>query len=126
MSKTARSLLNWADRILSEEDDPDEPHFDPVHLGGAVVVTLTAIGCLYWLLWTLLVYEGGIFLKLYALARLAGGTPLKQLGWEGWPYAMGDFDGIVGNFVALALCAVVFVAVRRLYADAAGKKASKR
>ena len=51
---------------LFDEDEPGEPYYDPVHLGAAAVGTLAAIGALYWLLWTLLVYEGGLFSKLAA------------------------------------------------------------
>jgi len=122
LKRIARPLSDWATYFLSDREDPDEPHFDPVHLGGAIVVTLTAIGCLYWLLWTLLVYEGGIFLKLYALARLASGTSLRDLGWEGYPYAMGEFEGAFGNCLALAFCVVLVAAVRRLYLQAARKR----
>lgn len=115
-------VLAWVFDLLSDREDPDEPQFDPVHLGGTVVVTLAAIGCLFWLLWTLLVFEGGIFLKIYALGRLAAGASLKDLGWEGYPYAMGDLEGILGNFAAFSLCIAVVAALRRLYLQAARKR----
>lgn len=120
--KKNNPALAWLYDILSDEDDPNEPHFDPVHLGGAVIITLTAIGCVYWLLWTLLVYEGGIFLKIYALGRLASGTALKDIGYEGYPYAMGDLEGIIGNFGALIISIAVAAALRRLYLQAARKR----
>ena len=122
LKKLSRPLSDWVTYFLSDREDPDEPHFDPVHLGGSIVVTLTALGCVYWLLWTLLVYEGGIILKLYALARLASGTSLRDLGWEGYPYAMGDFEGVFGNFLALVFCIVLAAAIRRLYLLAARKR----
>lgn len=100
-----------------------EPHFDPVHLGGTLVATLAAIGILYWLLWTLLVYEGGIFMKLYALGLwLFGRKNLRELGYEGYPYALGAFEGWIGNLTALALCALAGMALYRLYAKAAAHK----
>jgi hypothetical protein len=120
--KKANPALAWIYDLFSDEDDLNEPHFDPVHLGGAVIITLAVIGCLYWLLWTLLVYEGGIFLKIYALSRLAfTSATLKDLGYEGYPYAMGDLEGILGNFGALIISVIVVVALRRLYQRAASK-----
>lgn len=94
---------------LFEDDKPGEPSYDPVHVGAACVGTLAAIGALYWLLWTLLVYEGGLFKKLANLAagaRAAG--PLND-PYEGW----------LANVIALALCALVIAALHRLYRDAA-------
>jgi hypothetical protein len=120
--KKTHAALTWIYDLISDDENPEEPHFDPVHLGGAVIITLTAIGCLYWLLWTLLVYEGGIFLKLYALTRLVfTSANLKDLGYEGYPYAMGEFAGIFGNFCALIISIVVVVAIRNLYLQAGRK-----
>jgi hypothetical protein len=121
--KKNNPALGWINDLLADEDDPTEPHYDPVHLGGAVVITLTAIGCLYWLLWTLLVYEGGIFLKVYALGRLAfTSATLKDLGYEGYPYAMGDLKGILGNFGSLIISVILVIALRRLFLQAAHKR----
>lgn len=48
----------WVD-LFETHDDPAEPHYDPVHLAVVLIATQVAIGCLYWLLWTVFVYEGG-------------------------------------------------------------------
>lgn len=48
----------WVD--LFEDEDPAQPHYDPVHLAVVLVATQVAVGCLYWLLWTVFVYEGGV------------------------------------------------------------------
>jgi hypothetical protein len=102
--------------MFSDEDDPSEPGYDPVQLGGAVLITIVAMGALYWLLWTLLVYEGGIFMKLRAAALLAfTNTRLTDLGYEGAPYAMGEFEGWLGNVLALALTFYVARVLRQLY-----------
>ena len=114
--KTSKAPLAFLEDLFSEDDDPREPGFDPIQLGGAVVITLAAMGALYWLLWTLLVYEGGIFMKLRALALLAfTKTRLSDLGYEAAPYAMGPFEGWLGNLVALALSAQVVRSIARLY-----------
>ncbi|MFA5138906.1 MAG: hypothetical protein WC728_06685 [Elusimicrobiota bacterium] len=87
--------------LFSDTEDPNEPAYDPVQLGGTVVVCMVAIGCLYWLLWTLLVFEGGIFLKAQALFAADAGAD----AFEGW----------FGNVAALALCVAVVAALRKLH-----------
>ena len=118
LAKVWQSVLD-----LFGEENPNEPGYDPVHLGGSVIVTITALGCLYWLLWTLLVYEGGIFLKFWAVGRLLfTKATLADLGYEG-SYAQGDFEGWFGNCAALVLSVVVLFGLRRLYREAAAKHA---
>ncbi|MBI4347522.1 MAG: hypothetical protein HY553_11750 [Elusimicrobia bacterium] len=111
---------------LFEDDDPKEPGYDPVQLGASIVVALAALGGLYWLLWTLLVYEGGLFLKLAALLRLLfTSATLRDLGYEG-SYAQGAFEGWFGNVAALAITVLVVASLRRLYRDAARKPRAGR
>ena len=106
---------------LFGDDDPEEAFYDPVHLGAAVIVTMAVIGCLYWLLWTLLVYEGGLFLKLRALSQLLfTSKTLKGLGCEG-SHAMGAFEGVFGNLTALLLSLAALAALHRLYHEGARK-----
>ncbi len=120
------NMMRWAESLFTD-DEENEPGYDPVHLGGAVIITLTAIGCLYWLLWTLLVFEGGIFVKAAALAKvLFTKTTLRDLGYEGAPYAMGAFEGWLGNVLALLLCGVVAFALRRLYLEAERKQRPRK
>ncbi|MBI4387120.1 MAG: hypothetical protein HY551_07040 [Elusimicrobia bacterium] len=120
--KAARRAWTRIEDLFMGEDDPDEPYYDPIHIGGAIVITLTAVGCLYWLLWTLLVYEGGIFQKAYALAELLWTSKtLSDLGYKGYPYALGAFEGTLGNVGALGLCILAIAALGRLYRRAAGR-----
>ena len=108
--------------LFSDEEEIDQPFYDPVHLGGILVLCMVGVGALYWLLWTLLVFEGGIFGKVSAAARvLFTSTTLKDLGYLGSPYAMGAFEGWVGNLIALLLCGVSIAALHRLYHEAARK-----
>ena len=108
---TARSVVDW---LFSDEED-DEPGYDPVHVAAAIVATLTAFGALYWLLWTLLVYEGGLFAKLAPAARvLFTSASLKDVGYEG-PWDRGPFEGWAGNLGALLIGAVLAAALARIY-----------
>jgi len=121
-------LPSWAEKgldLFSGEDDPSEPFYDPVHLGAAVLITIVAVGCLYWLLWTLLVYEGGLFGKIGpAFHVLFTSMTLRDFGYRG-ELDMGVFEGWLGNLSALALCVALAVALRRLYAGASGRRGQR-
>lgn len=123
MSKALWDRLVW---LFSEDDDPEEPVYDPVHAGAAVVISLVAVGALYWLLWTLLVFEGGLFKKLSAAAQiLFTSKTLKDFGYEGSPYAMGVFEGWFGNLAALALLIGALAALHRLYFRAKARSSER-
>ena len=49
----------WVD-LFESKDDPTEPHYDPVHLAVVLVACQVVVGALYWLLWTLFVYQPGL------------------------------------------------------------------
>ncbi|MDP3541526.1 MAG: hypothetical protein Q8T11_03560 [Elusimicrobiota bacterium] len=68
-----------------EEESPEAPRFDPVHLAVVLVACQAAVGILFWLLWTAMVYEGG--------------------------FASGE--GKFGNSLALLLLAAIVEALRR-------------
>ena len=70
---------------LFEEEGPDEPRYDPIHLATVLVAAQVVVGALFWLLWTLMVYEGGLGAK----------------------------DGWVGNVGALVILIVAIEALRR-------------
>ncbi len=106
--------LRAAVESFDEEPPAGTPLYDPVHIGGVLVACLTAVGALYWTLWTALVYEGGIAGKAAALLRLAGGTPLSGLGYEG-PWDLGAFEGWFGNLAATALALGLLAALRAEY-----------
>jgi hypothetical protein len=104
----AKVLLNKlkdsAEAFLSDEEDPGEPVYDPVHVGAMIVIVLFSMTVLFWLLWALLVFGGGIqakilpSLQLVFTAKTAG-----QFGYIGSPYAMGVFEGWQTNVAALVL-----------------------
>ncbi len=102
---------------LSEDDDnSDIPKYDPLHIGAVIVVTLTILTLLFWLLWTILVYGGGIFPKLKALAIIIfTNKSFKDFGYESFPYNMGVFDGIITNTVGILLLFFVCYLIWRMY-----------
>lgn len=116
-----KALLRWLE-AFDADDDPREPVFDPVHLAMTLLGTLIVSGCLFWLLWTLLVFEGGLFAKLVPMAQVA--LRLKSpadFGYKG-PWDRGLFEGLTGNLTAFVLLAVCVSSLYRLYASAAKKK----
>jgi hypothetical protein len=93
-----RAWKGFAD--LFKDDDPAEPRYDPVHVAGVLIATQVAVGALFWLLWTLLVFEGGLATTLGAL--VSGRRDAASL------------RGLWGHLVAFALCAGLVVALHRL------------
>jgi hypothetical protein len=90
--------------LVEGEDRPDEVIYDPVHIGGVIVGSLCAMGVLFWLLWSLLVCEGGIFVKIVPLFQvLFTSKTLKDFGYEGYPFQLGIFEGWIVNVWALVL-----------------------
>ena len=59
-----KSIWNRWVALFEDKDDPADPHYDPIHLATVLVGSQVVIGALYWLLWTLFVYEGGITARL--------------------------------------------------------------
>jgi hypothetical protein len=70
---------------------------------------MAVIGALFWLLWTLFVYEGGLPVKIAAL--LTQGKPDHRVTFEGWR----------ANVAALFLCGCVVHLLRK-----ADRRAAKR
>ena len=73
----------WLD--LFADEGLDEPRYDPVHLAVVLVACQAAVGVLFWLLWTAMVYEGGF----------------------------GAGEGVIGNILALMIIAGVIEGLRR-------------
>ena len=110
----------WKDLLefFSDEENPEEPIYDPVEFAAMLVFTFFGIGLLFWLLWTLLVYQGGIVPKIFpALQILFGGKKLSDFGCVGYPYELGVFEGFVANTAALIIVLALVCAVWLLFRD---------
>ena len=101
--------------LVEGEDAPGEILYDPVHIAGVLVGSLCVLGALFWMLWSLLVYEGGLFTKVVpAFQVLFTAKTLQDAGYEGALYQMGVFEGWGVNVAALFLSAALAAAVWRL------------
>ncbi|MBN1384508.1 MAG: hypothetical protein JW983_06505 [Elusimicrobia bacterium] len=106
----------WIKDVFSDEENPEEPVYDPMHIASMIVLTLFGISILFWLFWSLLVYKGGLLSKVIPfLSVILTSKTLADYGYEGYPYEMGVFGGWITNIVALVfLCGLVFFAIRIL------------
>lgn len=96
----------WKDLLdfLSDAENPEEPVYDPAHVAAMIVLVIAATGILFWLLWTMLVFRGGLFSKILpALEVLFTSKTLRDFGWVGYPYELGVFSGFIANGAALLL-----------------------
>lgn len=104
----------WA-KLLSlfdDERDSQEPFYDPVHLGAMIVLVIFSMGALFWLLWTLLVYGGGLFRKIVpAFQVLFTEKKLSDFGWVGYPFELGVFEGFIANCVALVFLTALIIGI---------------
>ena len=88
---------------LWEDDDASERIvYDPVHVAAVVVGCFFAMGIVFWDLWALLVFEGGLFTKIGPFVQVIfTSETLSDFGYEGAPYALGIFEGWMVNLAAL-------------------------
>ena len=94
--------------LFEEKEDPAVPHYDPVHLAVVLVACMVVVGALFWLMWTLFVYEGGLPRKL---AALIAPDPQRPVSFEGW----------AANAAALLLCALFIVLLQKADRRAAAR-----
>ncbi|MHB9155048.1 MAG: hypothetical protein ACYC5N_05055 [Endomicrobiales bacterium] len=107
-----KKYLSYFLEFFSDREDPREPHYDPVHVGAMVVLVLLGMSVLFWLLWSLLVFGGGLQAKLLPFLQVVlTSKTAADFGYEGYPYAMGAFEGWVTNLAALVFLALAVVAV---------------
>ncbi len=97
-------------KFFNDEENLDEPIYDPMHIGALIVISLSAMGALFWLLWTLLVFEGGIFVKIIPTFQvLFTEKKLQDFGWVGYPFELGIFEGGIANSVALLITIALLI-----------------
>jgi hypothetical protein len=119
MRELAKKIGGCLLDFFSEEENPDEPQYDPVHAGAVIVVVLLALTVLFWLLWALLVFGGGIQSKLVPFIAVAfTGRTLRDYGYVGYPYEMGVFEGWLTNLAALIISAGVLIALWHIFSKA--------
>ena len=80
------------------------------------------MGLVFWLLWALLVCEGGIFIKVVPfLQAVFTSKTLHDFGYVGYPYELGIFEGWIVNLFALVLSIALLVGVWWVFQPKKGK-----
>jgi hypothetical protein len=70
---------------MEENKTTDDSGYDPAHIGAMIVLVFFALTVLFWLLWTLLVFKGGILTKCWGLLQIVSGRgPVEAELWDGW------------------------------------------
>ncbi len=97
---------------LFSDREEEGPGYDPVHIAAMIVLVLLALTLLFWLLWALFVFGGGIQAKIIPFIRVAfTAKTAADFGYVGYPYEMGVFEGWPTNLVAFIFSAIIVVAI---------------
>ena len=113
LKELLRTLFEYFD---DTEDPVDEPVYDPVHIAGMFVITLFGISILFWLLWSLLVFGGGLQAKVVPFIQVVFTSKTwADFGYVGYPYEMGVFEGWITNVIALLFSMGVIAVIWYLY-----------
>jgi hypothetical protein len=108
MKKFIAAVLDF----FSDADRPDEPGYDPAHVAAMIVIVLFSLNVLFWLLWSLLVFGGGIQAKVVPFLQvLFTAKTAADFGYVGYPYELGVFEGWPTNVIALIFLAAVVAAI---------------
>jgi hypothetical protein len=107
-----KKALGWLEKLFDDKVDPEEPVYDAAHIGIMIVFVLLALTLLFWLLWALLVFGGGLQAKLVPFLKvLLTSRTAADYGYVGYPYEMGVFTGWPTNVIALALTLFVITCI---------------
>lgn len=125
MNKILNFLKNWykeLERFFSDVDDPNEAGYEPIHVAGMIVLVLFGITILFWLLWALLVFGGGIFAKVMPFLQIVfTSKTAADFGYIGYPYEMGVFSGWPTNLVALIFAVALIIVIWFIFKYSAGE-----
>jgi hypothetical protein len=98
--------------LFSDEEVQGEAGYDPVHVGIMIVSVLFGISILFWLLWSLMVFRGGIQAKaLPFLQMVFTSKTAADFGYVGYPFEMGIFEGWITNAAALFFLMLLLVGI---------------
>jgi hypothetical protein len=114
--------MSWTGNNLADQKEMDntlkkiEPEYDPAMFATMILLVILTAGVLFWLLWTALVYQGGIFAKIQALWWvLSGKKSWAELVSPDWPIAAGIFSGWLANVVAVMIILASIILLYRFY-----------
>jgi cbb3-type cytochrome oxidase subunit 3 len=112
------NVKNFFNDILEIFDDKptDEPVYDAVHFGSMIVLVIFSISIVFWLLWSLLVFGGGIQSKVQpCLEMIFTAKTAADFGYVGYPYEMGAFEGWPTNVAAFIFTVLIISGIWHLF-----------
>ena len=110
-----KKVLKAVDAFFGDTEDPNEPKYDPVHVGAMILLVLFGITILFWLLWCILVFGGGLQAKVLPFLQMVfTGKTAADFGYVGYPYEMGVFEGWPTNIIASAIGIYLIVMIWKI------------
>ena len=94
---------------MEEHKNGEQVGYDPAHVGAMIVLVLFSLAILFWLFWSLLVFKGGLLIKLWVLIQIISGSKSSVAIAPEW------WDGWVINVGALILSGLVVAAVSWIF-----------
>ena len=114
--KIKKYIKDFYDFFGDDAIKPDEPAYDPVHVAAMIVLVLVGMAVLFWLLWALMVCEGGVFIKIIPFIQVVfTKKTLQDFGYEGYPYELGIFEGWIVNLSALIILIGLIIGIHTIF-----------
>jgi len=99
-----KKILTDISEFFSDKEDPSEPQYDPVHIGAMIVLVLFVNTILFWLLWAILVFGGGLQSKIIPFLQVIFTSKTAvDFGYVAYPFELGVFEGWITNIIAFVL-----------------------
>ncbi|MCX5781935.1 MAG: hypothetical protein NT145_04425 [Elusimicrobia bacterium] len=114
-----KKILNEILDFFSDEENLEISRYDPLHLGAMIVIILFGMSLIFWLLWALLVFGGGIQSKVVPFLQiLFTSKTAENFGYVGYPYEMGVFEGWITNVVTFCFLILVILGIWHVFKQA--------
>lgn len=111
-----RIIKRIVDFLGDQDVNPDDPVYDPVHVGAMIVLVVMSVSIIFWLLWALVVCEGGLFTKIIPLVQVVfTSKTVQDFGYKGYPYELGIFEGWIVNGASLVILILLLIGIHSIF-----------
>ena len=87
----------------NNSNNNEELGYDPANMAAMIVLVIFGLAILFWMFWSLLVFKGGILIKVWMLINVITGrecfSAVNPELWDGWIINVGAL-GFLLLFVA--------------------------
>ena len=113
-----RKILKLLEDLFGEDENKKADStavIDEFYFAATVIIDIVILAVLFWLLWSILVYGGGIFPKIKALFEIIFyKKSFKDFGWNFYPYDIGVFTGFVTNIIGIVLLCFFIISLSKI------------